>query len=137
MCPEDIADDEGLLRRIPPWHQPVSRQNMPDHEPPGLRPPSPAFALDDGEEGLSFHLESSLGAAGEQLTYGCPIGVPGWAVTRVTVGYVRSLGLRIERDALPHHVQVFGLANLQGEARRRMQRNLALHSIYVVPPLAA
>jgi hypothetical protein len=53
------------------------------------------------------------------------------------VGYVRSLGLRIERDALPHHVQVFGLANLQGEARRRMQRNLALHSIYVVPPLAA
>jgi len=71
------------------------------------------------------------------LTYGCPTGIAGWAVTRVTVEYVRSLGLRIERDALPHHVQVFGLANLQGEARRRMQRNFALHSIYVVPPLAA
>jgi hypothetical protein len=93
---------------------------MPDQEPPSLRPPSPAFALDDGEEGLSLHLESSLRAAGEQLTYNCPTSVTGWAVTRVTVGYVRSLGLRMERDALPHHVRVFGLANLQGEARRRM-----------------
>jgi hypothetical protein len=137
VCSDDVADDEGLLRRIPPWHQPVNRQNMPDNGPPTLTPPSPAFALDEGEEGLSFHLESSLRVAGEPLTYGCPPGVPGWAVARIAAGYVRGLGLRIVRDTLPHHVQVVGLADLQGTARRRMQRNLAQHSIYVVPPRAA
>ena len=99
-----------------------------------MRPPSPAFALDDGEAALSFHLESSLRAAGEQLTYGCPDGVPGWAVTRIDAGTVRAFGLRIERDGKPHHVLVFGLVDLTGQALRRMQRDLAKNSVYVVPP---
>ena len=86
--------------------------------------------------GLSFHLETSLREAGEQLTYGCPSGEPGWAITRIAAGRVRSLGLRIERDGLPHHVQVLGLAELTGQALRRMQRSLARNSAYVVPPRA-
>lgn len=134
MSDQDIPDDEGLLRRIPPWHEPQQNQNPPDGGAPALRPPSAAFALDGGEAGLSFHVESSLRAAGEPLTYGCPIGQPGWAVTRIHAGAVRRLGLRVERDNIPHHVQVFGLANLRGSALRRLQRDLAKNSVYVVPP---
>ncbi len=131
---DDIADDEGLLRRIPPWHPPQEIQNPSGGGQPALRPPSPAFNLERDEVGLSFHLESSLRASGEQLTYGCPFGEPGWAVARVTAGEVRALGLRIERDSEPHHVQVFGLSDLKGEARRRMARNLAKMAVYVIPP---
>jgi hypothetical protein len=130
----DIPDEEGLLRRIPPWHEPQENQNPPGGGAPALRPPSAAFALDGVEAGLSFHMESSLRAAGEPLTYGCPIGQPGWAVARISAGMVRGLGLRIERDDLPHHVQVFGLADLRGNARRQMQRSLAKNSMYVVLP---
>jgi hypothetical protein len=131
---QDIPDEEGLLRRIPPWHAPQHNQNPPTVGAPALRPPSAAFALDEGETGLSFHLEFSLRLAGEPLTYGCPSGQPGWAVTRISAGAVRSLGLRIERDELPHHVQVYGLTSLRGASLRRMQRNLARNSIYVVLP---
>ena len=134
MCEHEIGDGEGLLRRIPPWHEPQENQNPPGSGPPTLRPPSPAFALDQGEEGLSFHMESSLRSAGEALTYGCPNGEPGWAVTRIDAGTVRAFGLRIERDGQPHHVLVIGLAQLSGQALRRMQRNLAKNSVYVVPP---
>jgi hypothetical protein len=81
---DDIPDDEGLLRRIPPWHSPQESQNPGSGEAPTLRPPSPAFNLEKDEEGLSFHTESSLRAASESLTYGCPLGEPGWAVARVT-----------------------------------------------------
>jgi hypothetical protein len=131
---DDIPDDEGLLRRIPPWHSPQESQNPGGGGPPTLRPPSPAFNLEKDEEGLSFHIESSLRAAGEPLTYGCPFGEPGWAVARITAAEVRSLGLRIERDKLPHHVQAFGFAELMGTAKRRMARNLAKIAIYVIPP---
>jgi hypothetical protein len=134
---EEVPDEEGLLRRVPPWHAPQENQNPPSGEPPALRPPSAAFALDDGEIGLSFHIESSLRAAGEQLTYGCPDGVPGWAVTRIDAATVRSFGLLIERDTAPHHVQVLGLADLRGQALRRMQRELARNSVYVILPRAA
>jgi hypothetical protein len=134
---EEVSDEEGLLRRIPPWHAPQENQNSPGSAGPVLRPPSAAFALDHGEIGLSFHIESSLRAAGEQLTYGCPDGMPGWAVTRIAASTVRSFGLRIERDGVPHHVQVLGLAGLVGQARKRMQRDLAKHSVYVVFPRAA
>jgi hypothetical protein len=129
-----IEDGEGLLRRIPPWHEPQMNQNPPGGGPPSLRPPSSAFALGHGELGLSFHLLSSLQAVGEPLTYGCPENEPGWAVTRIDAGTVRSFGLRIERDAQPHHVLVLGLAQLRGQALRRMLRDLARNSIYVVPP---
>jgi hypothetical protein len=134
---EEVSDEERLLRRIPPWHAPQENQNPPGGRMPVLRPPSPAFALDRGETGLSFHIESSLRAAGEQLTYGCPDGEPGWAVTSISAATVRSFGLRIERDNLPHHVQVFGLADLKGGALRRMQKDLATNSEYVVLPRAA
>jgi hypothetical protein len=134
---EEIADEERLLRRIPPWHAPQENQNPPGGGKPILRPPSSAFALDRGETGLSFHIESSLRAAGEQLTYGCPDGEPGWAVTRITAATVRTFGLRIERDGLPHHVLVLGLAELKGGALRRMQRDLAKNSEYVALPRAA
>ncbi len=86
------------------------------------------------ETGLSFHLESSLRAAGEGLTYGCPEGEPGWAVTRIAASEIRRLGLRILRDDKPHHLQVFGLAELRGTALRRMQRDIARRSAYVIPP---
>jgi hypothetical protein len=132
--PDDIPDEEGLLRRIPPWHEPQENQNPAPGDVPSYRPPSAAFALDRGDDGLSFHLESSLRAAGQPLTYGCPPGEPGWAVARIDAGTVRRLGLRIERDDKPHHVQVFGLAALTGATRRKMQRELARHSVYVVPP---
>jgi hypothetical protein len=134
VCAEEIAGGDGLLRRIPPWHEPQENQNPPGGGAPSLRPPSPAFALDHGEEGLSFHLESSLRSAGEPLTYGCPNGEPGWAVTRIDTAIVRGFGLRIESDGKPHHVLVFGLAKLTGNALRRMQRDLAKNSVYVVPP---
>ena len=137
MTPQAIPDQEGLLRRIPPWHEPQVDQNPPGGGAPTLRPPSPAFALDVGEVGLSFHIESSLRSAGEPLTYGCPLGAPGWAVTRISAGAVRSLGLQIVRDELPHHVQVIGLADLSGGALRRMMRTLAKHSVYIVPPRVA
>lgn len=134
MSPHDVSDEEGLLRRIPPWHEPLENQNPAPGDVPSYRPPSAAFALDRGEEGLSFHLESSLRAAGEPLTYGCPLSEPGWAVARIDAGTIRHLGLCIQRDGKPHHVQVFGLAALSGAKRRKMQRELARHSVYVVPP---
>lgn len=134
MGSDDAGDDEGLLRPIPPWHEPQNDQNPSEGGPPGMRPPSSAFALDGGEAGLSFHLETSLREAGEPLTYGCPPGEPGWAVARITARCVRNLGLRIERDDKPHHVQVYGLSGLKGQALRRMQRSLARNSAYVVLP---
>jgi hypothetical protein len=131
---EDVRDDDWLLRRIPPWHLPQESQGEQEHGAPAMRPPSSAFSLDRGETGLSFHLESSLRAAGEGLTYGCPEGEPGWAVTRIAASEIRRLGLRILRDDKPHHLQVFGLAELRGTALRRMQRDIARRSAYVIPP---
>ena len=136
MTSESIDDDEGLLRRIPPWHEPVLYQTAETSE-NLLRPPSDAFSLEEGEEGLSFHLESSLRGAGEQLTYGCPEGVPGWAVARITAGELRRLGLRLVRDGQPHHVQVLGLSDLSRSKKRRIQREIAKASRYVVPPRAS
>lgn len=135
MSAEELSDDE-LLRRITPYHEPRMDQNPPSGGAPILRPPSNAFALRPGEAGLSFHIESSLRAAGEPLTYGCPSGEPGWAVARILAGRVRSLGLRVERDGLPYHAQVFGLDDLRGGALRRTLRDLARHSNYIVFPIA-
>lgn len=133
----DIADDEWLLRRIPPWHLPQEVQNPTEGMLTTFRPPSAAFALDHGEAGLSFHLESSLRAAGEALTYGCPPAEPGWAVTRVEAAAIRRLGLEIVHDDLPHHILVFGLEKLKGSALRKMQREIAKLSVYVVEPRVA
>jgi hypothetical protein len=124
-----------LLRRIPPWHEPVPVERSDAGAAVGFRPPSAAFTLDPSEAGLSFHLESSLRDNGEQLSYGCPIGQPGWAVTRITAASVRELGLWIERDDKPHHVQVFGLREFKGNALRRKQKELALRSVYIIPPM--
>ena len=137
MGSEEITDDDWLLRRIPPWHSPQENQNESNDGSQSIRPPSPAFSLDRGEEGLSFHLEKSLRAAGEPLTYGCPDGEPGWAVTRISVKVLKTMGLRIVRDEQPHHVMVFGLSDLKGMALRRMQRDMARNSTYVVLPLVS
>lgn len=136
MGAEEIADDEWLLRRIPPYAEPQMDQNPPDGGDSRQRPPSSAFSLRGDEVGLSFHLELSLRASGEALTFGCPEGEPGWAITRISAGVVRALGLRIELDGPPHHVQVLGLADLPRSKRREIQRKLAQHSDYVVPPRA-
>ena len=133
---KEISDDEWLIRRIPPHHSPVPYQD------PALgevreRPPSAAFALGIGEFGLSFHLESSLRAAGEQLTYGCPEGVPGWSVARIQARRLRALGLALIRDEVPHHVQAFGLAELGNSRRKKVQQEIAKASEYVVPPRAS
>jgi hypothetical protein len=132
----EISDDEWLLRRIPPHHSPVEYQD------PALgevrqRPPSAAFALGIGELGLSFHLESSLRAAGEQLTYGCPEGVPGWSIARIQACRLRDLGLTLVRDEVPHHVQAFGLADLGNSRRKKIQQEIAKASDYVVGPRAS
>jgi hypothetical protein len=136
VAANEIFDDDGLLRRIPPLHTAVTYQD----DAMGvtrIRPPSDAYSLEIDEEGLSFHLESSLRAAGEQLTYGCPEGIPGWGVARISVGRLRELGLTLTRDHLPHHVQVLGLRTLSSNARRRKQREIAKSSEYVVLPRAS
>jgi hypothetical protein len=99
-----------------------------------MRPPSDAFSLEADEEGLSFHLEASLRAAGEPLTYGCPAGHPGWSVARVSARSLRQLGLTLTRDAIPHHVQAFGLRQMSGSRRRKVQREIAKASSFVVMP---
>jgi hypothetical protein len=132
---EEIRDDDWLLRRIPPWHLPEKNQNEPDGSNQTIRPPSAAFALDRGETGLSFHLESSLRAAGEPLSCGCPDGEPGWAVTRISVSTVRAMGHEVVRDDQPHHVLLLGLADLKGTALKRAQREIARKSSYVILPL--
>lgn len=130
--PQELRDDDWLLRRIPPWHAPAS-----DEADGGRRrPPSSAFALDGEEPGLSFHVERWLRDAGEPLTYGCPDGVPGWAVARVAVSEIKQFGLTIVPDSIPYHVQVFGLAQLGTSKRRSAQRQIARKAAYIVPPVA-
>ncbi len=132
MTGEEIADSDGLLRRIPPLHQPVHDQSMsgPDGR-ASLRPPSSAFSLRPGERGLSFHLQSSLELAGEPLSYGCPPGEPGWAVVRIEAARIRALGLEIVADGVPHHVLVLGLADRSRSEQRRLQKDLAKSARYI------
>ncbi len=130
--PQEVRDDDWLLRRIPPWHVPVQDEADGGRQ----RPPSSAYALEAEEEGLSFHVERWLRDAGEPLTYGCPDGVPGWAVARVPVAAVKQLGFDILPDGIPYHVQVRGLAQLGTSKRRKAQQQIARQSVYVVPPVA-
>lgn len=132
-----LADDEYLLRRISPFHQPVRDETCDGG--PRIRPPSAAFALRRGERALSFHSESSLRAAGEPLTYGSTPGA-GQAVTRIAAGVLRKLGLDPQRDPdpeQPHHVLVSGLAALSGTEQKRMQQRIAKASEYAVYPTAS
>lgn len=136
MPSSSLDDGDHLLRRISPLTQAVLYQH-PDTGDDLLRPPSDAFVLGKTETGLSFHVERLLRAAGEPLTYGCPLGVPGWGVVRIGVSTVRALGLTVVLDGIPYHALVLGLRDLGGNARRRKQKELAQASRYVVAPRAS
>lgn len=120
-----IADDEQLLRRVPPQWITEDTDGW-DQTRSGFRPLSQAFDNDAGGGPMSVYLESELRRVGldaHAVLIGFP---PGWGVAMLPAGAARKHSQIVARDPLNvgssidlAHAVVVGSKN--GRRRKRLQ----------------
>ena len=118
-----ILDHERLLRRIHP------EQWIYDGKLGRRRPTSAAFQ--DVE--LSVDLATSFEQRGVPVTQPL-IGHPGFLLSSVTAGTMRANAQAVVRDPLPDNT---AHALVVGKKTQRIQRNLAISALWIVPPIEA